>query len=241
MLSPIDNSQPYQGLKKNEDVAVSCGGNFDLIERYMRERDVINLIGMVAEAGERASGIVNNMLDFCRKGETLILLNNLPELMDKTVALLDNDYNQTQRYDFRKVKICREYLSDLPEVPCEGNNLQQVFFNLLKNAAQAMSIGEVADPIIKIRMYRTGHWFKIEIEDNGPGMDEEAQRRIFEPFYTTKSVGVGTGLGLSVVYFIVTEAHQGKLSVDSRPGFGAKFIIELPMRPADLTEDSYSG
>nr|NJM02091.1 hypothetical protein [Desulfobacula sp.] len=69
----------------------------------------------------------------------------------------------------------------------------------------------------------------MEIEDNGPGMDNDIQKRIFEPFFTTKEVGVGTGLGLSVSYFIISENHAGILSVDSAPGRGTVFTIKLPL------------
>jgi len=69
----------------------------------------------------------------------------------------------------------------------------------------------------------------IEIQDNGPGMDGETQKRIFEPFFTTKPVGQGTGLGLSVSYFIVTDNHNGKMSVVSEPGKGSRFVIHLPV------------
>ena len=70
---------------------------------------------------------------------------------------------------------------------------------------------------------------RIEIEDNGPGMDEEACSKIFEPFFTTKPVGIGTGLGLSISYFIITENHGGQMNVESTPGSGTKFIILLPI------------
>jgi signal transduction histidine kinase len=69
----------------------------------------------------------------------------------------------------------------------------------------------------------------MEIEDNGPGMDEATRRRVFEPFFTTKPIGVGTGLGLSVSYFIITENHNGEMEVESQPESGAKFIIRLPV------------
>ena len=70
---------------------------------------------------------------------------------------------------------------------------------------------------------------QIEIEDNGPGINEEIRKRLFEPFFTTKPVGVGTGLGLSVSYFIIAENHGGELTVESQPGSGTKFIIRLPI------------
>ena len=215
------------GLKKNDQVAEACGGSIELIESYMRERNIIDLMDMVMEAGERASHIVKNMLDFSRKDDAEIGSNNLPDLMDNTLALLNNDYNHAQRYDFRKVEIFRDYRTDLPEVPSEARKLQQVFFNLLKNAAQAMI--EVANPKIWVRMRESSGWLQIEIEDNGPGIDQETQRHIFEPFYTTKPVGTGTGLGLSVSYFIITRVHQGRMSVESQPDGGARFLIEVPL------------
>ena len=71
----------------------------------------------------------------------------------------------------------------------------------------------------------------VEIKDNGPGMPDEIRRRIFEPFFTTKGKGLGTGLGLSVSYFIISENHKGTIAVESTPGKGTKFIIELPLKP----------
>jgi len=225
------------GLKKNEEVAKACGGNIELIESYMRERKIADLMDMVIEAGERASNIVKNMLNFSRKDDMEIGQNNLPELMDKTLSLLNNDYNHAQGYDFRKVEICRDYQPDLPEVPSEGRKLQQVFFNLLKNAAQAMIA--VKKPKIWVRIRVSSGWLQIEIEDNGPGMDRETQRHIFEPFYTTKPVGAGTGLGLSVSYFIVTRIHQGRMSVDSQINGGARFLLELPLGKIDSPENAH--
>lgn len=74
---------------------------------------------------------------------------------------------------------------------------------------------------------------RIEITDNGPGMTEAIRRRVFEPFFTTKPVGIGTGLGLSVSYFIITENHDGQMKVQSTPGQGSTFIVELPLHRAE--------
>ena len=71
--------------------------------------------------------------------------------------------------------------------------------------------------------------FTVEIKDNGIGMDNEVKKRVFEPFYTTKDIGVGTGLGLSVSYFIITSHHNGSLEVSSNPGQGSVFSISLPL------------
>ncbi|MES9967323.1 MAG: ATP-binding protein, partial [Sedimenticola sp.] len=85
-------------------------------------------------------------------------------------------------------------------------------------------------PCITVRTYRHNEMACIDVEDNGPGMSEEVRNRVFEPFYTTRPVGEGTGLGLSVSYFIVTQEHNGRMSVDSQPGQGATFTLCLPMK-----------
>jgi len=103
--------------------------------------------------------------------------------------------------------------------------------NIMKNAAEVMAGAGTRDggpPRITIRTRRTESTLHVEIEDNGPGMDPSVRRRIFEPFFTTKEVGEGTGLGLSVSYFIVTENHRGAMSVESIPGGGTTFLIDLP-------------
>jgi signal transduction histidine kinase len=103
---------------------------------------------------------------------------------------------------------------------------------LLRNGAQAMMEAGVVSPHFTLRVYFLKEESKIclEIEDNGPGMDEYTRKRVFEPFFTTKPVGVGTGLGLSVSYFIITENHQGEMFVKSEKGKGATFIIRLPVK-----------
>ncbi len=107
-----------------------------------------------------------------------------------------------------------------------------MLLNLVVNAAQAMASnpGQKKKPKITLRTVLDGDYARIEVSDNGPGMDAETRQRIFEPFYTTKEVGVGTGLGLSVSYFIIYDQHRGSMQVESRPGEGAKFIIRLPLR-----------
>ena len=112
-----------------------------------------------------------------------------------------------------------------------------MLLNLIKNAAQAMAEGDTPPPHrITLRTRREGEYGCIEVQDNGPGMDEETQRRVFEPFFTTKAVGAGPGLGLSVSYFIVTEQHKGVMEVDSTPGEGACFRLCLPLAAAGATQ-----
>ena len=120
----------------------------------------------------------------------------------------------------------------LPRLACTETEIEQVFLNILRNAAQAMAEATppVEDPRIAVRVLRVEDRVRIEIEDNGPGMAPEVSRRIFEPFFTTKPPGQGTGLGLSVSYFIITKSHGGSMDVESTPGKGTCFRIELPLK-----------
>ena len=112
---------------------------------------------------------------------------------------------------------------------CVGAQLNQVFMNLLVNAAQSIeNFGKIT-----IRTgYHATDWVWVEIEDTGIGMDESTKARIFDPFFTTKPVGKGTGLGLSLSYKIIQD-HHGKIVVDSTPGQGSRFRIELPLHDTD--------
>jgi signal transduction histidine kinase len=154
------------------------------------------------------------------------------ELIDKTLELAATDYDLKKQYDFKRILIEKDYAADVPAIPCEGAKIQQVLLNVFGNGAQAMQEAETESPrfSIRTRFDQTRQMVRVEIEDNGPGMDEGTRRRVFEPFFTTKPVGTGTGLGLSVSYFIITQNHGGAMEVLSRPGTGTTFVIQLPLK-----------
>jgi signal transduction histidine kinase len=136
-----------------------------------------------------------------------------------------------KKYNFSGIDIQRFYAADLPPVLMVEVELEQVLLNILANAAQAMAgAGMTRSPQIVLRTRQCDEMVVIEIEDNGPGMDEATRGRIFEPFFTTKDVGIGTGLGLPVAYAIVTKGHHGLIEVMSQPGKGSCFAIKLPLQ-----------
>ena len=220
------------GLPRNESTANALGTSMSTIENYMHERNIFAMMDSVMESGTRAARIVENMLNFSRKTTSRLSEYHIEELLDRTIELAANDYDLKKQYDFRHIEIIREY-SDIPPIPCDGPQIQQVLLNLLKNGAHAMSDRHEAEadyhPRFILRALNDGAFIRIEIEDNGNGMDEATRRRVFEPFFTTKDVGIGTGLGLSVSYFIISETHHGEMNVESEPGKGARFIIRLPV------------
>ncbi|WP_461210182.1 ATP-binding protein [Desulfocurvus sp. DL9XJH121] len=226
-----------EDIPGNVQAAGNLGCRMDTIRDYMRERDIPKLLDGIVDSGRRAADIIANMLDFSRKSESQLTASDLNAVLDNALQLAANDYDLKKEYDFKKINIVRCYGEALPRVPCSPTELEQVFLNLLTNAAHALAENNTgqSERSIVLRTRSDRKAVIVEIEDNGPGMDEETRKKIFEPFFTTKEPGTGTGLGLSVSYFIITQNHGGDISVQSAPGEGARFTIRLPLeRPGNL-------
>ncbi len=219
-------------LPGNINAAAAAGTTLDNIREYIRSRRVDQYLTSIRDAGERAARIVGNMLQFSRGTESRIAYLSINNLLDRALDLASNDFDLRRKYDFRNIRIKKDYDS-LPEIQCAETPIEQVFLNLFKNSAQAMSGGGSVSgetPEISIKTVNLGNSIRIEIGDNGPGMEESIRKRIFEPFFSTKEPGLGTGLGLSVSYYIIVDGHGGTISVESSPGSGTLFIITLPVK-----------
>ncbi len=221
-------------MPANLHAAETVGVSMESIRAFMEARDIPRMLTAINESGQRVAEIIDNMLSFARRSDAAITSVNLTKLLDKTLELAATDYDLKKQYDFKTIKIVKEYADPLPYVPCEEGKIQQVFLNILRNGAQAMhnarESGKEPCFILRTSHEKEADMIRVEIEDNGPGMDEVIRKRVFEPFFTTKPVGDGTGLGLSVSYFIIAENHGGTLDVVSKPNQGAKFIIRLPIK-----------
>ena len=219
-------------ISANLRTATELGTTMDVIRSFMEKRGILEMLAGINESGKRVAGIVNNMLSFARQSESMTMHCNLSQLIDQALELAVTDYDLKRRYDFKLIKIKKTFDDTLPDVLCEASKIQQVLLNLLRNSAQAMLESQTDNPIITIstQYEKENDTARIEISDNGPGMNEETRKRLFEPFYTTKPVGVGTGLGLSVSYFIITEHHGGEMYAESTPGKGTTMTIRLPIK-----------
>ena len=218
-------------LPGNMQAAEAAGIDFKKLGRYIELRRVNRYLVSIREAGARAARIVANMLQFSRGADSRFDYLDINTIIDKTLDLAANDYDITKNYDFKKIRITKR-LNSLPHVRCTEIQVEQVFLNILKNAAQAMSTREYMDnevPKIIISTVHKDNYVEITFTDNGPGMDENTRKKIFEPFYTTRQPGSGTGLGLSVSYYIIVNGHGGTITAESSPGKGSSFIITLPL------------
>ncbi|PSS56621.1 ATP-binding protein [Pseudomonas sp. BBP2017] len=224
-------------LAKNQEQAGELGIDLPTVNRYLESREVPQLLDGIQQAGARAAKIVTHMLSFSRRSNRQLAPCDLPALIDQAVEIAGNDFDLAIGFDFKGQAIIRQFDPNLGPVPCTANELEQVLLNLLKNAAQAIHQREDdSEPgRIILRTRLNPPWAEIQVEDNGVGMPEAVRKRTFEPFFTTKEIGQGTGLGLSVSYFIITNNHKGQMEVQSAPGQGTCFTLRLPLANSSPT------
>ena len=191
------------------------------IEWVANSLTVTALLSEVKDATGRISGLVGAVRSYSQLDRAAVQQIDVTDGLESTVAML--------AYKLKNVTVERDFASDLPVIEAIPGELNQVWTNLIDNAVDAMNgrgalrLGARLDDLGNV---------VVEIEDTGPGMPAEVQARAFEPFYTTKDVGKGTGLGLDISRRIVEERHLGEMSIDSRPG-RTVMRVTLPIRGQD--------
>jgi PAS domain S-box-containing protein len=174
----------------------------------------------IGQGSGRISEIVGALKSYSYLGQAPVQAINVHEGLDNTLIILRNKLKHG-------IEISRNYGADVPRISAFGSELNQVWTNLIDNAADAMG----GQGRIEIRTRRDGDWVLVEIEDDGPGIPRDILHKVFDPFFTTKPPGKGTGLGLSTTYSIITEKHHGTIVVHSEPGRTC-FSVRLPIQPA---------
>jgi C4-dicarboxylate-specific signal transduction histidine kinase len=181
---------------------------------------VVEDLERVVEQVQKATEIITHLRTFGRAAPVSLETVEVQEVVDRALSLVQ------EQLRLRQISVTLEFLPESPTVLGNPIQLEQVFINLLTNSRDALEHGERKE--IHISCAAREDMVVIVFADSGPGIPPGLEQRIFDPFFTTKEVGSGTGLGLSITYGIVQE-HLGTISVESRPGEGASFTIELPL------------
>jgi signal transduction histidine kinase len=190
---------------------------------YLKQ-DVFELVDESSNGIQRVRQIVQDLKDFSHVGTSEWQWVDLHRGLDSTLNIVNNEIKY-------KAVVKKEY-GDLPHIECLGPQINQVFMNLLVNAAQAIeSQGEIT-----ICTGTKDDFIWVEFADTGCGIDPENLKRIFDPFYSSKPLGQGTGLGLSLSYGIVNK-HGGRIEVESEVGKGTKFKVWLPMQRKEILKE----
>jgi two-component system NtrC family sensor kinase len=232
-VSPLrrDINMIFDAMNFMEEVAVSeksTGEKKEQLAEYKEDQEIdylqseiTHLLNGIYNGASRTAEIVKGLRIFSRLDEDDLKPADLNEGIDSSMIILSSQLG--------KIEVIRKY-GDLPLVECYPGKLNQVFLNILANAIYAVHkvFGEDNGGRITITTNTQGDYVQISIKDNGIGIDEQTQRKIFDPFFTTKGVGEGTGLGMSVAYNTIKK-HNGSIKINSTPGKGAEFILNLPI------------
>lgn len=194
------------------------GGALDPALRWLASDFVMRrVLGEITEAARRISDLVMALKHYTYLDRSAVLNVNVHEGLDNTLIMLNSRLG-------RGIQVTRDYADDLPPIEAYSSELNQVWTNLIDNAAAAMDgSGEL---VLRTRRAKDG--ITVEVTDTGPGIPEDIQPRIFDPFFTTKPQGEGTGLGLNISHSIIVDKHHGEISVESRPG-RTSFHVWLPL------------
>jgi len=192
----------------------------EMLERSVPPENAVarEVAGFIASEVDRSNTLVTRFLDFARPLQLKLAPADLAEVLDRVAALVERDAPQL------RVTVYKNYSPELAPFPFDAELMEIVFYNLLLNAAQASAEGGA----ITLKTRRADAMAEVAVIDRGPGIDPKIMEQIFNPFFTTKSDGVG--LGLAIVSKIVDE-HGGRMTVESEPGKGSVFRVYLPIQP----------
>ncbi len=213
-----DDCSPEE-LKKAKETLVEY--DYDFLKE-----EIESLVSGISDGAIRTSEIVLGLRNFSRLDEDVVKKANLNEGLDSTMILLRNKTKGL-------VDVVRDYDPNLIDIDCFPGKLNQAFMNILNNGVYAVNAknyeeGEKPCLTLKTRMVDAQN-VAVHLIDNGIGMDEQTKKKLYEPFFTTKDVGEGTGLGMSIVFKII-DKHGGRIEVNSELGKGTEFILFLPVR-----------
>ena len=190
------------------------------------QREVEELLTGIEDGARRTSEIVRGLRIFSRMDGDAFISADVNELLESTLVILRSNLKD-------KTTLAVDLAGGLPSISCQPGRLNQVFMNVLTNAAHAVAATDrpldARQVAVRTRFITdaTGRWVEVRIGDNGVGMDEATRSQIFDPFFTTKEVGEGTGLGLSIAMGILKD-HRARVEVQSEPGVGTSFILSFP-------------
>ncbi len=193
-------------------------GYAQLLEGENLDEHCRDYVQKVFKQAQRTQRVVQNLLSFARQRKPQKGQVDLRRVLEDTLALRDYDLK------LNNITVEREFSAILPTTTADAHQIEQVFLNIINNSVDAM-LAAARTGLLKVRIYAEGPHVCAEFQDSGPGMKEP--HRVFDPFYTTKTVGKGTGLGLSICYGIVKE-HHGDIQAMNAPSGGALIRVLLP-------------
>lgn len=218
----LDHLQLYQSHASPEEIEAHA----DELDLEFLLIDLPKTLETMQIGCDRIESLSKSLRTFSRSDSDRAILFNLHEGIDSTLLILKHRLKANQHRP--EIQVICNY-GELPSVHCYAGQLNQVFMNILANAIDAIEAREdITTGRIEIQTRSNGDTIEIRIQDNGIGMSEAVKQKVFEHLFTTKEVGKGTGLGMTIAHQIIVEKHQGTIEINSAPGQGTEFILSIP-------------
>lgn len=237
LLSFIELSQ-----KSLEKITPELESKAEEIDIEFIKIDLPKIIKSMEVGTHRIREIVLSLRNFSHIDESELKAIDIHQGIEDTLLILGHRIKPQKSSNSPRIQIVKQY-GDLPLVNCYAGQLNQVFVNILVNAIDAIEESASSDrqPCISIQtQVIDDNYVEIAIIDNGSGIPEAIQQQIFNPFFTTKPVGKGTGMGMAISYQIITEKHKGRLTCVSKVDEGTEFIIQIPINMEHMYSTSHS-
>ena len=221
-------AEPRPGVDGGAATAPECPPE-DVDVDYLQQ-EVPAAIQQLEEGVGHVARIVRAMKEFSHPGPVEKSRVDINRALDSTILVSRNEWKYV-------AEMKSDFDPELPPVPCVAGEMNQVFLNLIVNAAHAIADvvrGTGRKGAITVGTRRNGAWAEIRVRDTGTGIPDEIRPRIFDPFFTTKEVGKGTGQGLSIAHAVVVQKHHGAIDFESRVGAGTTFLVRLPLETTNL-------
>jgi signal transduction histidine kinase len=236
IINGVQNISRRLSLTRQANLETAAALDVDLgkIKEYLEQREITFFLESIEEGALRASNIVSNMLKFSISEVNSSELCNINLLLEQALKFVEKDYTLNNLKSFTDIKIELKLDSTLPQIKVLPMELQQVFVNLLRNAEQAISARKLEAPEdyqgkITIETKIEAGVVTVVVGDNGCGMNDKVQRKVFDPYFSTRQKTGGHGLGLSTVYRIIKTLLEGEIEVRSAANVGTQFIISLKL------------
>ncbi|MCG8616064.1 MAG: ATP-binding protein [Desulfobacterales bacterium] len=221
-------------MRANLRAAESADTTMHAIHRYMKLREIPGVLNAIRGQQQKLTEVSDALLGFAGKDPHPFSYQDPVRLVEDAVALASESRMGIEGVNFKAIGVETEYDDNLPQVPCDREGIITALLNILENGARAMGGrgdgGKDYLPLFTLRVHleKNAGMLRLEIEDNGPGMEDAQLKRIFEPCFTAGTPGDRLGMGLPIACFIVTHIHRGTLEASSTPGQGSNFILRLP-------------
>lgn len=214
--------------EKNQALAQELDISLATVNQYLEQRQILKFMDNIRLAIDRALQIIATMLNFGTQNPISMKEENIVSLIENALSFAEQDYDLLHTSDIAKIKTVCDFKSLVLSAICSSTQITQVLFNLIKNGMQALH--GLPHPQLTITAYEENEMIIVKVADNGLGIPAHLLPNLFKPFFTTKSTEQGTGLGLAVSHYIISENHHGTLNAENPSQGGACFIMKLPKK-----------